>query len=173
MEATPYTPFMASSPTTESSTSDRLIAWLFVVGQLALIAAVFLLPGGDDWPVPEWLATAGRGLQIIGVVVLVAGAVNLGTSLTPLPTPVADGTLRTNGVYRYVRHPIYSGLMAIVAGSAMRSGSIIVAVVTLALMCWLMFKARWEERQLAERYEDYGAYASRTPRFLPGWPTSR
>jgi protein-S-isoprenylcysteine O-methyltransferase Ste14 len=32
-------------------------------------------------------------------------------------------------------------------------------------------KARWEEAQLRERYPDYAEYASRTPRFVPGWPT--
>jgi protein-S-isoprenylcysteine O-methyltransferase Ste14 len=122
--------------------------------------------------VADWVAIGGRALQIIGVVILMAGAVTLGRSLTALPTPVAGGTLRTRGVYRYVRHPIYSGVMAIVVGGAARSGSVVVAGVTLALVCWLILKARWEERQLARRYTHYPTYAARTPRFLPGWPTS-
>jgi protein-S-isoprenylcysteine O-methyltransferase Ste14 len=158
---------MTSSQTFEAWTSNKLTAWMFVVVQVLLLAAVFLLPGSDDWRAPGWVATAARGVQVIGAVVIVAAAANLGRSLTPLPTPVADGELRTNGLYRYVRHPIYSGVMAIVAGGAVRSRSILVAAFAVALVCWLMLKARWEERRLSERFGEYRGYMSRTPRFVP------
>lgn len=57
---------------------DTVIAWGFVVVQLALIVAV--------------------------VVLLVVALVNLNTSLTALPTPTPHATLKTGGLYRFVRH---------------------------------------------------------------------
>ena len=150
---------------------DAIVAYGFVAVQLGLIAAVVLLPAGDAWTVPPWVGTATRGLQLIGWAVLIAGMVNLGRSLTALPTPAARSELRTGGLYRVVRHPIYSGLMALTLGSAIRSGSLVVAAAALALAGWLTIKARWEERRLVDRHPGYAAYAARTPRFVPFWPS--
>ncbi len=77
------------------------------------------------------------------------------------------GELRSTGLYRYVRHPIYTGVMALAVGSAIPSGSLAIATTTLALVAWLVLKARWEERRLEIRYPAYAAYAARTPRFIP------
>lgn len=149
---------------------DTVIAWLFVAGQGALLVAILVLPAGRAWILPEWMATAARWLQLGGTVVLVLGLVNLGASLTALPTPTPNATLRTGGLYRVVRHPIYTGLLALTIGAALRSGSWAVAGCAAALVVWLSVKARWEEGHLRARYPDYAAYAERTPRFVPFWP---
>jgi protein-S-isoprenylcysteine O-methyltransferase Ste14 len=149
---------------------DTVVAWLFVVVQLALLALILLLPSGDLWEAPRWLDLLACTLFWIGAAVLVVGLVNLGRSLTPLPTPVAHGELRTGGLFRLVRHPIYSGIMAHVVGVAIRSGSLWVALAAGALIGWFTLKARWEEAKLRVRYPAYAEYASRTPRFVPFWP---
>jgi protein-S-isoprenylcysteine O-methyltransferase Ste14 len=155
------------------STDDRrdtAIAWGFVLVQLALLVAIVMLPTGDDWTVPGWLDAAGSALQLAGAGALVAGIANLGRSLTPLPTPVDHGVLQVRGLYRWVRHPIYAGIDALVVGTAIRSASLPVAVAAGALVAWFALKARWEEQHLRRRYPGYDAYAARTPRFVPFWP---
>ncbi len=149
--------------------NDRVVAWAFVLVQLILLVAVVLLPAGSDWTAPAWLSNGARVLSLMGLLVIGIGLVNLGRSATPLPIPVRDGELRSNGLYRYVRHPIYSGVMAFAIGSAIPSGSVEVAAAALALVVWLAIKARWEERRLRVRYAGYSAYADRTPRFIPSW----
>ena len=141
--------------------------------QLVLLAAIFFLPAGSAWTTPAWLSTAARLLSLLGLAVLAVGLVNLGRSATPLPTPVSDGELRSNGLYRYVRHPIYSGLIALAIGSAIPSGSIGIAAAAVALAVWLAIKARWEEVRLVARYPGYPSYAAKTPRFVPSWPKRR
>lgn len=143
---------------------------MLLLVQLVLLAAVFLLPAGDDWHIPHWLSTAAHVVWFAGAAALIVGLVNLGKSLTPLPTPAPHGELRTGGMFRYVRHPIYSGVMALAVGSAIPSGNFVVALAAAALIGWLMVKARWEERRLRERYPGYADYAGRTPRFIPFWP---
>lgn len=150
-----------------SDQRDRVVAWIFVLVQLILLAMVFLLPPGHTWVSPVWLVTAARILSLLGFVVLAIGLIYLGRSATPLPTPLPGGALRTRGLYRYVRHPIYSGVMALAVGAAIPSGSVWIAAAASALVLWLGIKARWEERRLRARYPDYEAYAARTPRFLP------
>jgi protein-S-isoprenylcysteine O-methyltransferase Ste14 len=150
---------------------DTALAWLFVVVQLALLVAIVLLPSGDAWPVPRWLDLLALALELIGLAVLLVALVNLGRSLTPLPTPVPHGELRETGLYRFVRHPIYTGILALAVGVTIRSASAWVAAATLALAGWFTLKARWEEHHLSRRYPGYAAYAARTPRFVPFWPT--
>ncbi len=150
---------------------DTALAWLFLTVQFALLVAILLLPPGDAWPVPSWLDTFGFALEATGAAVLVMAIVNLGRSLTPLPTPVPHAVLKVTGLYRWVRHPIYSGIIALVVGATIRSASPWVALASAALIGWFTLKARWEEEHLARRYPDYPAYAARTPRFVPFWPT--
>jgi protein-S-isoprenylcysteine O-methyltransferase Ste14 len=102
-----------------------------------------------------------------GQVVLVLAAINLGRSLTALPTPAPRGTLRTRGLYRFVRHPIYSGLLALVFADTVMSRSAVRLVLAVALLALLSRKAAWEEQMLRRRYPDYAEYARRTPRFVP------
>jgi protein-S-isoprenylcysteine O-methyltransferase Ste14 len=146
---------------------DRVVAWALLGVQLGLLAAIFLLPSGHAWVVPGWVRTGANVLTIAGLVVLGIGLLNLGRSATPLPTPVRGGELRSSGLYRYLRHPIYTGVIVLAIGSAIPSGSVAIAVATLALITWLEIKARWEERRLVDRYPGYAAYAARTPRFIP------
>jgi len=149
---------------------DTAVAWLFVTVQFALLILIVVLPAGHAWTNPTWLVHAATALEWLGVAVLVVGLINLGRSLTPLPSPVPHGELRTGGLYRLVRHPIYSGILALTAGIAIRSTSWTVVAATAALTGWFMAKARWEERRLSARYPGYDAYAARTPRFVPFWP---
>ncbi len=65
---------------------------------------------------------AGAAVLLIGLGLMVGGARSLGSALTPLPRPREAGSLRDGGVYGFVRHPIYGGLMLSTLGVAL-SGS--------------------------------------------------
>ena len=149
----------------------RSLAVGVVALQAALLVAFFLAPRRGDWAVPGWLAAAGSTAVVAGAGILVLAALNLGRSLTPLPTPVPRGVLQTGGLYRFVRHPIYSGLLVLLFGSAATSGSAVRLVLAAALLGLLTRKARWEEDMLRRRYPDYDDYARRTPRFVPRLPS--
>ena len=149
----------------------RTVGWAFVAGQVVLLVALVLLPGRDDWPTPPWVRTAGQVLVIAGFVLMIMASLRLGRGLTATPVPNARGRLITGGLYRYVRHPIYTGVLLIVAGLTLRSGSVVTLAVAVVTVVFFDRKARWEEAQLRERYPDYAEYASHTPRFVPGWPT--
>jgi protein-S-isoprenylcysteine O-methyltransferase Ste14 len=152
---------------TGRSGDGRARAVGIVAVQAALLVAFFASPRRDDWAVPAWLATAGSAVGIAGAAVLIVAAVNLGRSLTALPTPAARATLRTGGLYRFVRHPIYTGLLAWVFGDAAASGSVVKLGLAVALLGVLNGKTSWEEAMLRRRYVEYDDYARRTPRFIP------
>jgi protein-S-isoprenylcysteine O-methyltransferase Ste14 len=153
-----------------SGRAVRFAAFGTVAAQGVLLVLFFTAPGGDDWAVPGWLSGMASAVQIAGWAVLLAALVNLGRSLTALPTPTERSTLKTSGLYRFARHPIYTGLLAIVLGGAIGSGRTVKMLLALTLLGLLTAKARWEEELLRRRYPGYDDYAARTPRFLPRPP---
>jgi protein-S-isoprenylcysteine O-methyltransferase Ste14 len=148
---------------------ERTIGWLFVAVQAVLLAAIVLLPGRDDFAVAGRVRTAADVVFWIGIALMVVAAVFLGRSLTATPVPLDRAELRTNGPYRWARHPIYSGVILVVIGLSVRSGSLITATVGVVTLVFFVVKSSWEERRLAERFTGYAEYAARTGRFFPGW----
>lgn len=141
--------------------------WALVGTQFGVLAALLVLPAGDLWSRSLMSGVLAGVLIALGVVVALAAGRGLGRALTPLPIPRADGQLVTTGVFRFVRHPIYSGLLLIGAGLAVWGASW-VHLVALGLL-WLVLttKAHFEEKLLAERYPDYVMYRATTGRFVP------
>lgn len=124
---------------------------------------------------PDWHGLAlvlamvlGSAMIAAGVVLGVLGIVVLGQSASPLPHPPAGGELIETGVYGYVRHPIYVGVMAASLGWALLSASFVALAVAGLLMVVLDLKSRREEAWLRQRYPGYAAYARRVARFVPG-----
>ena len=84
-----------------------------------------------------------------------------------MPLPNEHAALRTGGLYRWVRHPIYSGLLLFALCRTVVSGSLFTVVAFLVLVVVLTAKAHWEEQRLIVRFPDYAAYARRTGRYIP------
>ena len=143
--------------------------WLWVAGQAVLLIALIVLPGGDAWPKPAILLLIAGALFFGGLAFIAVAALRLGTALTPTPVPTSYGQLKTTGLYRYVRHPIYTGVLITIAGITLRSGTWFHVVIALATLVFFDRKAAWEEQRLAEHYPDYPSYAARTPKFI-WWP---
>ena len=164
------------SPTPGNRGTSRLPAlgrrgegW--VVGQVLLIAAVLLSAlAGRGWARGYDVAayTAGGALLGLGLLLLAAAGLELGSSLTPLPAPRADRTLTlaTTGPYALARHPMYGGGILITFGWTIVFASIIGLALTVALTLFLDLKARREELWLTNRFAGYEAYRQRTPRRL-------
>lgn len=147
----------------------RLIGWGLVGIQGTLLALLVLGPFDHTWGVPHGLRIAGTVLRWAGGAAIIIGALRLGTAASVHPEPTAKAVLRVNGPYRFVRHPIYSGVILLGGGIAATAGSVLAIVFFLGLVVLFSIKARFEERLLAERFTGYRAYAATTPRFVPGF----
>jgi protein-S-isoprenylcysteine O-methyltransferase Ste14 len=124
---------------------------------------------GVYWPgsLESFLGVLGLLIAIAGALLLVLGLLSLGRSFTPLPRPRAHTRLREAGIFRLVRHPVYGGVILLGLGWSLADAPLgLVPTLLVALLFDL--KARREEAWLIERFPDYAAYRTRTPRrFLP------
>lgn len=129
---------------------------------------VGLLLGPGGWFTgPPWLTILGVVMIILGGVVALAAVTSLGAALTPTPVPIEGAGLRTGGLYRFSRHPIYSGVLLGSLGVVLCGPSPWRVAWWVALAALLTAKSAWEERMLAQEYPDYPAYRQRTGRFVP------
>ena len=137
----------------------------WVVVQTVLLAAVALLPPAGPKVVSAPVGAAT--VALIGAVMLVAGAAALGPSLSILPSPRAGARVVRGGVYRWVRHPIYDGVILLTIGWAVYRGDLWHVALAVAIGLFYVAKASREERYLLERFPDYESYRHRTWRFVP------
>lgn len=135
-----------------------LIALLLTLqtGLIVAVGAVALLFG-------EW-TPASALFWAPAAAVFLAGYVSLGKSLTMSPVPNGRG-LRTGGIYRYVRHPMYLSLLLFAGGAVCMTPWAALPLAALAAV--LLVKIEMEERYLAQCYEGYEAYKGRTKRLIP------
>jgi len=139
----------------------------WVLAQTVLILGIFL---GPAWSGAENIAVGFVGfvLMDIGVALALVGLVQLGRNLTPLPRPIVGGTLVTSGIYAWMRHPLYSGLVLVTLGFALMTMSLARIFLSALLFALLDAKSAQEEIWLVETYPEYAEYQQRVKKFLPG-----
>ncbi len=144
----------------------------FAASQFVLFGAFaivyFAAPGVLLFSSPK---IAGDIVVIAGLVLMAAAFVSLREVIQVQPEPKAGGHLVTSGVYRRLRHPIYTGIVLILIGLFVREPGAFVAVAAVVIVVFLVVKSRFEERLLRERYPDYAEYMKRSWGVLPWGPS--
>ena len=72
------------------------------------------------------------------------------------------------GVYKYIRHPLYSSLIWLGCGVLLKEFSLLSAILTIMAIGFSVATAMVEEKENLERFGDeYASYMKLTKRFLP------
>lgn len=155
------------SPAGMSNSFVQRGGW-WVVGQLLLMFAIGIL-GITCRATSKPLAIFIVGLVLLAVSAVcgIAGLLALGRNLTPFPKPSATARFVQQGVYGWIRHPLYTSVLCAALGWSFVWQSWPAFVVSLALVVFLDAKARHEERWLRRHFPDYASYERRVRRFIP------
>lgn len=102
--------------------------------------------------------------MIAGGVIILWGFVALGRRAA---APSVEDRLEEGGIYAYVRHPIYTGLILEFCGIILVKPTLPVLVACILGLIWVPIQARLEEIDLMKRLPVYQEYIQRVPRFLP------
>lgn len=141
-------------------------SWVLV--QAVILLAIIFAPATPlQWPLHAVFRFAGWAGIALGTLTLAWSAWNLGRSLTPFPRPVPDGQLVMSGAYRFVRHPIYFGVLVAALGLALVTANPYRLALTALLFVFFDRKAKREEQWLLEKYPDYDAYRARVRKLIP------
>ena len=141
---------------------------LFFVSVQVLLLGLFLFCIPDiNFEIPMWLRWAGMAVFVTGVAVIVAGFVTLEKNLSAFPTPKRSSRLVQSGIYKSIRHPIYTGILFMASGLAFYSECTWRFIVFLSLLILFRFKAAYEEKLLTQRFSGYTEYKKTSGMFLP------
>ena len=132
---------------------------------------LFTLYGIDfrilDFVIPVIFRNIALIFAFLGACIVLLAILQLNKNLSPFPSPKSDSMLVETGLYKYIRHPIYAGLMLAAYGYAIFSGSGFRFLISVILYVFFYSKTKYEEAQLMKRYKSYSSYKKRTGRFLP------
>lgn len=112
-------------------------------------------------------AYAGIGLNAVGVIFAIAARVWLGSNWSGNVTIKQDHQLIQHGPYRYVRHPIYTGVFFGLLGAALIQSEIKDLIGVILLFVAFNIKIAIEEKFLLDVFPQYGEYKKKTRKIIP------
>ncbi len=128
---------------------------------------------GHLWPIifsiPEaYLRPTQVWLTFIGQLFIVSGGLLAVLGWREIHRAVASNSLAQTGLYRFIRHPQYTGFYLFLIGSVINWPTLL-TFLTLPVLCWVYRRlAIAEEQEALETFGmDYQKYMQRTGRFVP------
>lgn len=150
---------------------DKLFYWIFLPLTYLQVAVAGLDAVRFRWlPLPLWCALPGV-LLFISAMGLIGGvmAMNRFAEATVRIQSERNHAVVSSGPYRFVRHPMYVGMILMYPATALMLGSgwaLVVAALILVLIVWRTAK---EDRFLFENLQGYPEFAAHTRyRLIPG-----
>jgi len=152
---------MASPPSLHAS---RAYAAAQIVLLAAFAAIVLWNPGAPLFASPG-AAIAGNAIGIAGLAVIALGFLALRGNIQVAPHTKQGAHLVQSGIYRILRHPIYTGIATCVVGLWLREPTLAAGIAGVVVIAFLGVKRRVEERFLLAAYPEYARYRKRTVAF--------
>lgn len=100
----------------------------------------------------------GQILQVAGALLQIGALASLNRSLGLLP---AHRGIKSDGMYRFVRHPLYTAYIVTLTGYLVSNLSLYNTVIVVAGTAFMVLRIRYEE-ELLRTYPVYASYAERT-----------
>lgn len=139
-------------------TFGATIAWLAYPPRFAWAA----------FPVPDWVRWLGVAVFALSVAWLIWMFVSLGANLTDTVQTRRNARFVEHGPYRYVRNPMYTGILMFGLSLGLALGTWLLPLAALCMFLTLARRTRIEEAYLLDRFgAQYQDYMARVGRFFP------
>lgn len=118
----------------------------------------------------RWVRTASLAILVIGLAVRWAAIATLGKAFSANVAIHATQTVRKTGLFRFVRHPSYSGLLLIFVAVGMHTRNWLgLAITLIPPTAALLYRIHVEEVALGQAFgQEYSDYSRTTKRLIPG-----
>lgn len=137
----------------------EMFGWPLILFLLSPLVEIPSLAPAWFYTVGHWPARVGTAISFLGIVLIVLGWRQIHGS----------HHLVTGGIYRWMRHPQYTGIFLFTFGWILHWPSFVTLALWPVLIAAYVWLARFEERQAKEIFGDeWDAYAAQTKMFIPG-----
>ncbi|MFZ0376734.1 MAG: isoprenylcysteine carboxylmethyltransferase family protein [Solirubrobacteraceae bacterium] len=134
---------------------------------LSVFVVIRLFRGGGLAVHSPIVGAIGAVLFVCGIALAIWARIHLGRNWGMPMTQRAEPELVTSGPYRFVRHPIYSGLLLALIGTALATNFLGLAIAVI-LGAYFYYAATVEERNLVATFPTaYPAYREHTKKLIP------
>ena len=155
------------------TTQDRgsmYLLWLTIVASITAcdwLAAILPIGAFNGSP---WLKPLTVVLMIVGLAIRWTAILSLGRSFSVNVAIKESQTIYRKGLFRFVRHPSYLGMLVIFLAVGLRSRNFVsLAIMLLFPAAALLYRIRIEERALEGAFgAEYALYRQTTKRLIPG-----
>jgi protein-S-isoprenylcysteine O-methyltransferase Ste14 len=143
----------------------KRVKLVILAGILAQTVLPQVLPITNDCCVLRWV---GAVVYSIGLAGAILGRIQIGDSWSDIEAVrvTQNHVLVANGLYRFIRHPIYTGDLLLLLGLEISLNSWL-ALGVVALTAIVVRQATREEQLLLGSLPGYDLYCRRTRRFIP------
>src|SRR5271166_3245333 len=147
-----------------------IVMWAVIV--TAIFAAEFIghMVPATSFGGAHWLKLGAVAVLIAGLLVRWTAILSLGKAFSANVAIRHSQTIYQSGLYRYLRHPSYSGLLLVFLAIALHERNWLAAAVVLApTTAAVLYRIHVEEAALHEAFgPEYATYSKATRRLIPG-----
>lgn len=105
---------------------------------------------------------------IFGLILALWAYYNMGSNIySPFPQPRKSSQIVERGPYKYIRHPMYAGLLLISLVLFLSKANFLSFFTFVVFFYVINEKASLEEKLLTQLHSQYTTYASKTKMFIP------
>ena len=109
----------------------------------------------------------GVAISSIAITLFISSKISLGKNYSPCYDQRKPKNITSSGLYKYVRHPIYTSNVLLLVGTFIISGSYLMIINILILSLFYAISAYREEKYLINNFTYYKTYSKNTGMFVP------
>lgn len=164
---------MRAAPRTDrrASLTEKVLLNSLMISMLVLPLLYSVTPWLDfaNYSLPEWMGWLGVVLMACALLVFARAHADLKSNWSPTVEIFAGHTLTTNGIYGYIRHPMYASQWLWVIAQILLLQNWLAGPI--GLVVWIPFyilRTRAEEKMMLETFgETYREYMKKTGGVIP------
>jgi protein-S-isoprenylcysteine O-methyltransferase Ste14 len=161
--------FFVKRTRAQQSLLHRLLYLVLTAGAVVLVNGSSRIFNWNRAVLPHTLVAGivGDFLVLVGLFIAIWARVTLGSNWSARVTLKENHELIQRGPYRVIRHPIYSGLLLMIFGTAFLVGKVGAFIVLVMCFGGFWVKLRQEETLLSKHLSGYPEYMRRTKALVP------
>lgn len=130
---------------------------------ILILAILYLMITGNFFSSSPFVIAA----QVLAVALMIWARRSFKSGQFSINAEPKEGSLMSNGPYRFIRHPMYAASLLLIWSSVLGHLSTVTMIVGLIVTLNIFYRISVEEQHLREHFPGYAEYARKTKRILP------